>query len=62
MEKYVTNVKEVNQKIQVAKKGEAVEACKEGTLHLENHGRYFKLEKVLLCKNLTYNLNSVKKK
>lgn len=60
--KYLTNVKQISHKIQVAKEGETIEAIKEGTLHLEtNDGRNIKLGKVLLCNNLTHNLLSVKK-
>lgn len=62
IDKFMFETKFVKYKIKVAKQGEMVEAYKEGSLYLQTlEGRKIKLEKVLVCKNLSHNLLSVKR-
>lgn len=61
-ERFLTERKQVNHTIKVAKKGESVVAYLEGTLHLQTEsGVKVRLENVLVCKHLSHNLLSVKK-
>ena len=60
-QKYLTDLKTVDYKISVAKVGESVTAKKQGTLHARTlEGKDIRIENVLVCENLSYNLLSVK--
>lgn len=59
---YLINVKDIEHKITVAKRGETVTARKQGNLPLiANEGKVVTLENVLQCEDLVTNLLSVKK-
>lgn len=61
-EKFLTCKQKVNHSIKVAKEGQCVKAYAEGVLQLESvNGLKVRLDNVLVCKNLTHNLLSVKK-
>lgn len=61
--RYLSDVKDTSQEIRVAKEDEVVRAFKTGNLHMiAENGRKIKLENVVICKNLSDNPLSVKKR
>lgn len=59
---FLSNVRDVNLRVNVAKTGEAILGKRQGNLqlHLES-GQKIKIEDVIECENLTHNLLSVRK-
>lgn len=59
--KNLINKKDVNQKVNVAKKGQNLKIIKGDLGMTSDIGRILKIKNVCVCKDLSHNLNSVRK-